>query len=272
MIPVLAAVVVPDTDKGDKWIRETESVSHDSMSPWQFGEEKEQREARRRFQDARSAIRSIIDQAAQIEQYGDTRNLNELARFFPDELDPRAPGNRALATRTIRTVPVRQQGQVTEEPTSYEAVSRNTGETQQGGGSAGGDNGGDDGNNGKGGNSSSGQGTDPGKTNRQRQNRPARPPRLNRPRLITTSQSSATVSFTVTEDPPRQVQLTLTPAGSEWANESRIDIIEAAVVSPKDQQVSLDKGVVTLIPPSNERVIMRITTNGNLDDLAFKIG
>ena len=274
--PDFAAVAVPATDEGDTWIRKTENPSHDAMSLGQFVENRERRNAENWFKEARDTLRKIIDGAAQVERYGDTSNLKELAALFPDEFDPGAPGNTVLATRTIPTTPIRPQGRVSEMQIAYEAMLRNTDETQEGGNSGGNsehDDGVGNGNGGGGGGSNSSSGDDLNKKSREKRERPARPPRMRQPRFIPTGPSAATVAFTVTEDQGRQVELTLTPAGGEWlGQENRIAITEATVISPKDQEVRIDDGVVSLTPRPNERVVVKITTAGDLNGLAFRIG
>ena len=98
--PDFGTVVAPATARGDEWIRQMESTSHDSMSPRQCFEGKELRDAEKWLRQTRAAVSQIIDDAAEVEKYGDTSNLNELANMFPDEFDPEAPGNRLLQTKT----------------------------------------------------------------------------------------------------------------------------------------------------------------------------
>ena len=256
--PDFASVVVPATDKGDQWVRKTENTSHDAMSPWRLFEERERRDADRRFKEARDAIRKIIDDAAQVEKYGDTSNLNELAQMFPDEFDPSAPGNRLLRTkisntRVIPTTPSQLDVDPSPVPEPRPDPDPNPDPRPD---------------------------PNPDPTPRPKPEprpapnpRPARPPRLERPRFIPIGPAIATVAFTVTEDPPRQVILALTPAGAEWSGqEDRIDITDVAVISPREQEVSLVDGVVSLTPVANQRVVIRIETDGPLDELAFRIG
>lgn len=278
--PDFAAVVVPATDAGDKWIRQTENTSHDSMSPRQLPEIKEQKAAERMFKNARDAIKKVIDDAAQVERYGDTSNLHELALLFPDEFAHDAPGNKVLVTRYVPTTPTRLQGNISEAQRAYNTMLQNTagiqpggntGNSEKGEGDNNGEGGDDDNNGGSGGNHS--QGDDVTKNSRVKQERPARPPRLKQPRFIPTAPTEATVAFTLTEELPCQVTLALTPAGGEWlGQENRIEVIQATAVSPKDQELRIDEGVVTLTPRSNERVVIKIVTGGALDGLAFRIG
>ena len=112
--PDYCVVVTPESDRGDEWIRQTENTSHDSMSPRQCFEGRELTEAERWFRQARNAISKIIDDAAQVQKYGDTTNLSELASMFPDEFDPETPGEQAAEDEDHqhppRNTPVRYTG------------------------------------------------------------------------------------------------------------------------------------------------------------------
>lgn len=275
--PDFAAVVTPATDAGDKWIRKMETPSHDAMSPLQLVDDQERRQALAIFGEARRAIRKIIDDAAQVEKYGEVSNLMELAELFPDEFDPSAPGNTVLPTRTAPVMPSHPSGRISELQTAYDAMLRNTDETQAGGSS--GNNSSDGGSEGNGNGGGSGEGgssqtgADLGKKSKEKRERPARPPRLQRRRFLPTGPAAATVAFTVAEDTAQEVRLALTPAGGEWlGQESHIAITAAKVISPPDQEARIVDGVVSLTPRPNERVVIEIAAAAELDGLAFRIG
>lgn len=276
--PDFAAVVAPATDTGDKWIRKMETPSHDAMSPLQLVDDQERRQAIAVFKDARDAIRKIIDDAAQIEKYGDTTNLQELAELFPDEFDPSAPGNAVLATRIAPVRPSRPSGRISELQIAYDAMLQNTDETQAGGNSGNNSQDGEGEGNGKGGGGggeggSAKTGDDLGKQSREKRERPARPPRLHRPRFLPTGPAAATVAFTVAENTAQEVSLALTPAGGEWlGQESHIAITAVKVISPPDQEARIADGVVSLTPRPNERVIIEIAAAAELNGLAFRMG
>ena len=262
--PDFSAVVIPDSDAGDQWIRKTENPSHDSMSHEQFPEHQDSQEADRSFRRAREAIRKIIDKAAEVDRYGDTSNLSELAAMFPDEFNPSAQGNRELQTTISSTrlptgsldaddqaIDIQSEGG--QSPGPGQGSRRETDpnpdpapETEQGPGPR------------------PGPAAGPGR-------RQARHPRLEHQRLIPTGPSSATVGFTGVEDPPREVKITLTPAGSEYGRENKIEITEATVLAPMGQEVKLEEGVVSLIPRPGERVLIRIATNDVIETLAFRL-
>ena len=105
--PNFAAVVVPDTDEGDKWSRRMETPSHDAVSPERLKDPKEGRKAYKIFQDARSAVRAAIDDQIGTGEFLEESNIHELSEILPDEFDPNLPGNRALVSEEGRPPPNR---------------------------------------------------------------------------------------------------------------------------------------------------------------------
>ena len=262
--PDFATVVVPATDQGDRWIRSTENPSHDSLSPEQLLEEAERRDARRWFKEAKDIIRAAIDEKAQIEKYGDASNLNELASMFPDEFDPEAPGNRVLKTRISRTRVTTTTPGSGSETGPGTGVGSGSG-TGVGTGSGDGKRDGSGNDERKGPSTGSGPGLNPGA-------RGTRPARFRRPRFIPTGLETAKLAFTVSEDPPELVQVSLTPAGGEWARENKVAITGATVLSSPGKEVRIEDGALYLKPEPSERVVIEVTTNEKINDLAFRIG
>ena len=253
--PKFAAVVVPASDKGDKWIRQTENVSHDSMSTRQFEEPRRRREAEAWFKESRDAIRELINRAAQVDRQGDISNLDELAAMFPDEFDPSAPGNRSLKTRTIDSrIPAPTLPQSGPDPaTGPDPNPRPEPQPEPD------------------------PNGPPGPNRNPHRRRPTpNPPterraRLQYPRFIPTGSATATVFFTSVEGPPREVKLALTPAGGEWGQENQVIITEAVVRSPKGQEASLHEGGIALTPSPNERVVIDVVTSDSINNLAFRL-
>ena len=265
--PDYTVVATPETDRGDEWIRLTENPSHDSMSPRQCFEGRELAEAERWFRQARGEISGIIDAAAQVQKYGDTSNLSELAAMFPDEFDPEVPGNKVLKTRTSNT-------RIPSDPPGVEGPGPTPG---PGPGPA------PDPGPGPGPGPNPGPEPEPGPTPNPEPNpgpnlgpEPSpgrgRRPRITRPRFIPTTPTVATVAFTPGEDDPQQVTLRLRPAGSEAGQEDPIAVIKAKVVSPPGQEATIQDGMVCLTPTSKDRIILEVETNGDLNGLAFRIG
>lgn len=231
--PDFAAVVVPATAEGDQWIRRTENPSHDSMSPAQLIEQMEIRDARRWFREAKDRIREIIDTRAQIEKYGDPSNLIELASMFPDEFDPDAPGNRVLKTKISKTRVMTAPPGLGNDAGAGSGTGIGSGTGVGTGAGTGSGNGNGDGNGG-------GTGTSLGSgTGSSQGSRTVRATRFHHPRFIPTGRSKATVAFTITEETPRLVNVSLTPAGGEWAREDKVAITEAIVLSPKAKKCVL---------------------------------
>ena len=255
--PDYCVVATPESDKGDEWIRQTENTSHDSMSPRQCFEGRELTDAERWFRQARSTISQIIDDAAQVQKYGDTTNLSELAAMFPDEFAPETPGNKLLKTKTTNTRLVIPQS-ITPDP---EPGPDPDAEPEPG----------------------PGPGPRPGPDPEPRpgpapgpgpDQRSGRRPRIERPRLIPTERTFATVAFTPVgdSDTAQEIAIRLRPAGGEWGQENPIEIVSAKVVSPAGQQAQIQDGAVRLTPQPNERVVIEIETSDALDDFAFRIG
>ena len=235
--PDYCVVVTPESDRGDEWIRQMENTSHDSMSPRQCFEGRELTEAERWFRQARNTISRIIDDAAQVQKYGDTTNLSELASLFPDKFDPETPGNKLLKTKTTNTRLVIPQS-ITPDPEPGP-------EPEPG----------------------PGPGPDPdprpelGPGPRPEPGPNPRPgpvpgpgpgqrrggrPRIERPRLIPTERTSATVAFTPMSDTPQEIAIRLRPAGGEWGQENPIEVVSAKVVSPAGQEAQIQDGSVRL--------------------------
>ena len=268
--PDYCAVVSPDTDRGDEWIRQTENPSHDSMSPRQCFEGKQLTEAELWFKQSRTTISEMIDSAAQIQRYGDTSNLSELATMFPDEFDPEAQGNNMLRTRTTKTrTIVAQQIDPYPEPMPDPEIEPGSGEQSTSGSSQQEGQGKDQGEGP--GEGSNGIGTGAGKQPAQ-PSKTNRRPRIERPRLIATNPTTATLAFTTIGEPPNEVTIRLKPTGSEGGEENPIEIISARVVSPAGQEADLQEGVIRITPQPDERIIIEIETSDILDKTAFRIG
>ena len=258
--PDFSAVVVPDSDSGDQWIRRTENPSHDSMSYEQLPEYQESLNAQKSFRAAREAIRKIIDEAAKVDSYGDISNLDELASMFPDEFDPTSRGNRILLTRESSTRPPVGM------PTPGEPEIRTEPEGGPGPGPGPGPNPNPNPNP-----PGPGPGPRPGPNPRPGRGQTRRP-RLDQRRFIPTGARSAIVAFTSVENPPQPVQIALIPAGSEYGREEKVEIVEATVLSPNDQELKLEDGVISITSRPGERVLMKITTEETIDARAFKVG
>lgn len=253
--PDFVGVIVPDTDAGDLWLRRMENPSHDSLSSGQLRNENERREADSRLKQARRELGEFIERRAEIDRYGDTSNIDELAGILPDMDD--ALGDRTLTTRVIesRTSPS-QMVEVTEE---VEDEGGGEGEDHGGGtGSGGSDSGGD-----------GGQGEDGDKPVRHRDRRAT----LRHVRYIPLSSGEAIVAFNPISDPPREVRLSLRPAGTDRDPQGipSVAIIEATRIGDVEEPLAVSDGEIAFTPDSNDRVTIRVVADGDLDQQAFRL-
>ena len=247
--PDYAAVVLPSTDEGDKWVRGMENPSHDHISSEQLLEIDAKREAGRVFKEVRDSIRRIIDKKVQLDQYGDRSNLYELAEMFPEDFDPSASGNRELRVEEVAPRLI-TPGPPGPEPGPGTESSPSPGP---------------------------GRGTDSGPNppapGPSPSPRPTRAPRLDNPRFIPVGQREAVIAFAMSEgDLQDKVRVALTPTGGEYYRESQIEIVEATVLNPGEHDLSIENGIVSVTPKPDERLAIRVTTRDRIDNLAFKIG
>ena len=254
--PDFAAVVTPDTDPGDEWIRLTENASHDSMSLFQSFEGTDLQDAQEWFKDARASLSKIIDTASQVANYLDTSNLQELAKFFPDEFDPEAPGNRALRIQKTSTRPVWTDIDDSGPEPGPEPKPRPNPDPKP--------------------NPDPVPNPEPNPEPKPRPEPGPRPrsPRkskLERARFIPKGESSAVIAFTPNEDPPNKIRIALRPAGAEWGIENQVEIAEAKVISPAGLEATLQQGIISLTTQSKERIKIEIKANVAINNLAFRI-
>ena len=259
--PDYAAVVIPATDEGDRWIRTMENPSHDSISPGHLHDRHEKHQANRTFLSARRSIKEIIDRKAEIEQYGDTSNLDELADAFPD-FDPTLEGNRKLPVRLIEH---RQEGRI--EDNQSRADARENDEADEGGRTYGDgtivtdelhD--------------THGDGNDRGLPGREREAAPRREVHLRERRVIVVGDHEAIIAFTPSQDELEGATFTLTPAGEERDHESPIQIETAfAIDGDREVDIALVHGRVSTVLQADKRVLFRVTTRERIRDMALKL-
>ena len=168
-----------------------------------------------------------------------------------------ALGDRTLTTRVIesRTSPS-QMVEVTEE---VEDEGGGEGEDHGGGtGSGGSDSGGD-----------GGQGEDGDKPVRHRDRRAT----LRHVRYIPLSSGEAIVAFNPISDPPREVRLSLRPAGTDRDPQGipSVAIIEATRIGDVEEPLAVSDGEIAFTPDSNDRVTIKVVADGDLDQQAFRL-
>ena len=252
--PHFVAVIVPDTDAGDLWLRRMENPSHDSLSIGQLRSEEDRREADARLRQARWEIGDIIERKAEIGKYGEVSNIDELANILPDHDD--LLGDRTLITQVVET-----------RTTPSDLVEVVEEIADEGGGE--GEHQGDG--------SGVGNGTEEGGGAGRNGNRPIRNEDrralLRHVRYIPLSSSEAIVAFNPTVDPPREVRLSLTPAGTERdpRRTRSVAITEATKVGDAEEPLQVNDGEIVFTPNSNDRVTIRVVADGDLDRLAFRL-
>ena len=264
--PDYAAVVTPSTDAGDAWIRAMENPSHDSVSPGQLTDLSLATVAEHALRDARRAIREIIDHKSEVEKYGDTSNLDELANVFPD-FNPSLEGNRNLQVRQIdhrispssantsqegdsattesdqdqeRGAPSERKGEPkdpTDEPTDVQV-----------------------------------EGEDTDLKSKRREEAPVRRARLASPRVIHTGDREVILAFTSLRDQPDGVSIALTPAGEEREDEDHIEIESVTSINAHDAPIEVDDGLITMKLHANQRILLRATTRAPVPNFALRLG
>ena len=254
--PPYVGVIVADSDAGDLWLRKMENPSHDSLSSGQLREEGDRRDADNRFQQARRELGTIIEAKAEIDRYGEASNLDELAGILPDTDGPL--GSRTLTTRVEASTPAH-------------AATVEIGEEVEEEGGGMGDNLGDG--NGIGRNGAhplSGQGSEGDRPTRHRDRRTI----LRRVRYIPLSASEAIIAFNPeTSDQPQEVRLSLTPAGTDrdLGRISPVAIIEATRIGEDNESLPIVQGEIVFTPDSSDRITIRVTADGVLDQRAFRL-
>ena len=254
--PDFVGVAVPETDSGDLWLRKMENPSHDSLSSGQLRKEEDRREADQRFKQVRRELGEIIERRADIDRYGEASNVDELAGLLPDTGD--GVGDRMLTTRVIETHATQSNTvQIGEE---VEEEGGGDGDDQGDGSGSGGSGGGDGG---------GGQGEDGDSGVRRRDHRAV----LRSVRYIPVSPSEAIVAFNPTSDPPREVRLSLMPAGTDRDPRGirPVAIIEATRLGEDGTPLSVNDGEIVFMPESNDRVTIRVVADGELDRQAFRL-
>ena len=252
--PDFVGVIVPDTDAGDLWLRRMENPSHDSLSSGQLRSEEDRRGADRRLRQVRRELGEIIERKAEIDRYGEASNIDELAGILPDQGDTQ--GARTLTTRVI------------ESRTSPSQMVEVAAEIEDRGGGEGEDRGDGSGDRGEG-TGEGGQGEDGNRPVSRGDRRAA----LRRVRYIPLSSGEAIVAFNPISDPPREVRLSLMPAGtdSDPKGVRPVAIIEATRIGGVEEPLTVNDGEIAFTPESNDRVTIRVVADGNMDRQAFRL-
>ena len=256
--PDFACVIVPDSDRGDLWLRKMENPSHDALSPGHLQDQADRRRARNLLRGARRELRAIIDEKAEVDRYGDATNIDELADLLPDQES--VPGDRTLTAHVIET---RSKPSDTLTIITEESEDKGGGDGENPRNGSGDEERVDDG----GGGSEHGEDGDTPIRHRERRTV------LRRVRYIPLSPVEAIIAFDPSSDQPQEVRLSLTPAGTErdQRGSRRVAITEATRVGDAEEPLAVTDGQIVFTPDSAERVTIRVVADGNLDKRAFRL-
>ena len=266
--PDFAAVVIPQSEQGDGWLRSMESVSHDSLSTQQLPTEAERGTADKLFKCMRYEIAGIIEDLAEVEAYGEESNLDELTSVLADvgqgtdqtlvatELTPRPQGepdewtdvavNDDLADEETKERKLEDHADQDEDPDrddSHNVEQGNNAEpaAPERGGSAG--------------------------------HRPARRLRFRDVRVIPSSTTEAVVAFDTPDASGELMHLSLAPVGADRDARltDRLRIIEAHALSGIAGEVGIEDGQITLRPALTGRMSVRVTVDGDIQQTALRV-
>ena len=244
------AVVTPQIDEGDLWVRSMESPAHNAIQPDQLPEPKQQQEAKTVFANVRRQLRAIVDSEMAARHAEVSENLSELAQYLPEE-EGGGPSERHLAVTRIQARP-----QDPPEPDLTDEEEMDVGETPQRSVSSGGlgDNGRVEGESGD-------------LIGRRRRAVPRIP--VQDPRAIPVNANQVRISFTPRLGGRRPIAVTLHPRGYEATVEAAIPVSEAECLSSDLTACTLlDGSRVRLIPEPHERIIMLFTTSEPIEQMS----
>ena len=247
------AVVVPQTDDGDLWIRSMESPAHDAIQPEQLSEPEEQQMAKTLFASVRRQLREIIDSEMEIRHTEISENLSELARYLP------AAGGKQqqelselqLAVTRIETRPLE-----TQIPDQHGGEEIGLGaRPERGKASAGhGHNGRVDGS----------FGEAMGRHRKKTQRIP-----IQSPRAIPVNEDQLRISFTPRLEGPATIEVSIHPRGYEATVEAAISLSQAQCVSSDAVSCALLEGKqVKLFTEPGQRIGILLTTTQPIDKLS----
>ena len=257
--PDFAAVVIPATDKGDSWLRSMENPSHDSVSTGQLSTESERRAADVLFKRAREEISDIIEMLADLDDYGDESNLEELAGYLADT---GAGADQVLSTTELTPrepswVDMRDDDDSDDNEDMKNDMSGEEGEDES---------------------EEEGEDNDDDDESRDDEDDSDVPPRrsqmrLRRTRVIPISSTEAIIAFDPPDDAPGQINLTLARMGVDRDSRLRdiLTVTEAYSLNGIDGDVGVEDGRMTLTPGSTGRLSLRVVVNEDIERATFRV-
>ena len=244
------AVVTPQTDDGDLWVRSMESPAHDAIQPDQLSEPEQQQQAKAAFSKVRRQLRAIIDSEMEARHVEVSENLSELAQYLPEN-EGEVSSERQLSVTRIQTRP--PETPILDQADDEELDAGEIPERDPGGGATG------------------DQGRVEGETEallgRRRRTMPRVP--IRDPRVIPISSDQVRVSFTPRLEAKRSVDVTIHPRGYEATAEAAILIQEVQSPLSDGTECSLLEGSrVRVTPELNERISLLLTTTDQIEQIS----
>ena len=256
--PDYAVMVMPATDEGDMWVRDMENPSHTSVSPEQLPDVDEIRAAQNCFLEARRALINLIDEESGIAEPGETSNIGELARFFPEQ-GGEPEQEEVLKVRTVQRHQQAVRLDDPEGPEDEDDAGDEHESSARGEGSGG----------------SAGSKVE-SKGSVGNQPRPARYA-LNNVRVIPRSSTECYIAFTPETEDDVEISLPLIPAGADIhpgkdPNRSRkVEVVDVEAANDTDAHIFIEDGEIRVRPRSARRVVIKVVTDSSLDGYAFTL-
>ena len=249
--PDFAAVVIPETEQGDLWLRSLENPSHDSLSIEQLSTETERRDANKLFKGMRYKIAGIIEDLAELEAYGEESNIDELTGVLADmgqgadqtlvatELTPKAQGE------PDEWIDVDVNDERTEEETRERQPERAEDQSE-----------GADTDDAREVAHDSDAESNPSKHGGREGQRPAQRLRLRNVRVIPISATEAVIAFDSLYESGERMCLSLAPVGIDRDARltDRLRVIEAHALNGIAGEVGIEDGQITLTPALTGRM------------------
>lgn len=246
------AVVTPQTDEGDKWIRSMESPAHDSIQPNQLPEPEQQQQAKTVFRNVRKQLRALIDSEMEAIFEEVSENLSELARFLPEgegkELHELSEHYLSVTRIQSRPQDTQFPGQASDDELGYGQIPERS---DSSGGFA-------------------HNGHVEGEVDELKGHRKKTAPRIpvQNPRVIPVDASQIRIIFTPHLEGNGPIAVSVHPRGYEATVEPAIALNEVQCISPETVECKLlEKGKIRLNTFSHERIHLLLTTTRPIEQV-----
>ena len=257
--PDHAVVVCPADETTDRWIRDMENPSHDSVSPDQLKVPDARKQATELFQSARRQLRNILGDMAGLAAPGETVNVVELADILPEGKE--ILSNDEFEVNLHITQPTQADLQKSElgpgarattqsEPTNHATIETNECNVST---------------------DATTSGDNPNNDVPQALETAARPSSIARHRIIALDRHSAHVFITPGDHPA--VRVSVKPAGAEFRREQSITVTSAKILSHPGVTILADfpTDAFQFTSPPGERIHLELTFQSSIENLALKL-